>query len=205
MTNQLPQALLFDFDGVLADTEPIHWACWRDLLAPEGIDLDWDYFERECIGLSDREFLEAVARRAASPRTVDELLPLYPLKKKMFADESLRRRLISDATVECLKSLSDKLMAVVTSSVKQEIEPILLKENVHSLMETCVYGDEVPRLKPAPDPYRIAMERLGVSSAVVFEDSKAGVQSALAAGCEVVQVARTEDLPALVWRSLQFR
>lgn len=205
MTNQLPQALLFDFDGVLADTEPLHWSCWRDVLAPEGIDLDWDYYERECIGLSEREFLEALARRVKPPRSADELFTLYPLKKQQFANMARQQRVIPSDTVDCLKALNGIAMGVVTSSVKEEIEPILLKDNVHGLMQVCVYGDEVPRLKPAPDPYRIALQRLGVDEAVVFEDSEAGMSSARAAGCQVVQVNHPQELPSLVQQALNFR
>lgn len=202
MTNQLPQALLFDFDGVLADTEPLHWSCWRDVLEPEGISLDWDYYQRECIGLSEREFLIALGRRVTPARTMDELWPLYPLKKKKFTDEAQRRRVVGEDILECLKALPKLPLAVVTSSVRQEIEPILKKDQVHSLMTACVYGDEVPRLKPAPDPYLIAMERLGVSAAIAFEDSQAGMTSARAAGCEVVRVNSPEDLPALIGQVL---
>lgn len=198
MTNSSPQALLFDFDGVLADTEPLHWRCWRDVLAPEGIDLDWEYYQRECIGLSEREFLLALGRRVEPARSLDQLWPLYPLKKKQFADGAASGRVVSGETLECLKSIVKLPLAVVTSSVRQEIEPILLKDQVHDLMRACVYGDEVPRLKPAPDPYRIAMERLGVTEAVVFEDSEAGMTSARAAGCRVVQVGHPSELPELV-------
>jgi beta-phosphoglucomutase len=205
MTHQRPEALLFDFDGVLADTEPLHWRSWRDTLAPEGILLEWEYYENHCVGLSEREFLHALGRRTDPARTVDELWPLYPKKIERFAAEACKERVISQATVDAIVSLNDIRLAVVTSSVRQEIEPILLKDELHPALTTCVYGDEVPRLKPAPDPYRIAMERLGVSNAVVFEDSQAGIQSATEAGCRVVQVRNPAELPDLIQQVLNCR
>lgn len=198
MTNQLPEALLFDFDGVLADTEPVHWACWRDILAGEGIELDWEYYQRHCIGLSEREFLSAIGRRSNPPRSVDELWPLYKLKQNRFADHVAREAVISERTREIIKRHAHIALGVVTSSCRVEIEPILIKEKVFEHMKTCVYGDEVQNLKPAPDPYVLALERLGVGHAVVFEDSEAGMASARAAGCRVVQVKRAEELPELV-------
>jgi len=199
MTNtQKPQALLFDFDGVLADTEPLHWSCWRDVLAPEGIQLDWDYYQQHCIGLSEHEFLSALGRRVHPPRTVDDLWPLYPGKKARFAAQAAASRVIPQSTVDCLKGLDGLPFAVVTSSVRAEIEPILDNEGVLPLAAACVYGDEVPRLKPAPDPYLIAMERLGVTRAAAFEDSQAGLASARAAGCHVIEVSHPSALPSLV-------
>ncbi len=194
-----PEAVLFDFDGVLADTEPVHWKCWRDILAPLGIRLEWDWYAENCIGLSERAMMEALLKLSAKPgSTVDELLALYPLKKKAFREAGLREPIISDELLVAIKSLNGTPMAVVTSSGRTEIEPILQRYNLLAEMETCVYGDDVPALKPDPAPYRIAKERLGVSDALVFEDSEAGIQSATAAGCQVVRVAHAADLPRLM-------
>lgn len=200
MTNQLPEALLFDFDGVLADTEPVHWACWRDILAGEGIELDWPYYESHCIGLSEREFLTAIGQRANPARSVDELWPLYQLKQQRFAAHIAAMAVIPERSREMIKRHSHMRLGVVTSSCRVEIEPILKKENVFEFFRACVYGDEVKNLKPAPEPYLLALKRLGVGHAVVFEDSAAGMASARAAGCEVVQVRRADELPELVSR-----
>jgi HAD superfamily hydrolase (TIGR01509 family) len=206
MTNvQRPQALLFDFDGVLADTEPLHCFCWQEVLAKEGIPLDWEFYRKECVGLSEREFLSAIGRRASPVRTADELWPLYPLKQKLFAEEAMRREVIPWATRSAVKSLQGMPLAVVTSSCRAEIEPILKKEGVFEWLHVCVYGDEVERLKPAPDPYLLALERLGVKQGVVFEDSEAGMTSAREAGCTVVQVRDPAELPELVKRVSNFR
>ncbi len=62
------QAILFDFDGVLADTEPIHFVCWAQVLRPLGIDLDWDTFRRHGVGLTDLALLEFLARQAVPHR-----------------------------------------------------------------------------------------------------------------------------------------
>ena len=67
-------SILFDFDGVLADTEPIHYDCWLEILAPYGIQPTWDYYQRECIGISDRLMVE----RISTPELFDEIWPSVP-------------------------------------------------------------------------------------------------------------------------------
>ena len=58
------KALIFDFDGVLADTEPLHWQAWREIVEPYGIDLNWEIFKKICVGLSDAEMLNELCRLA---------------------------------------------------------------------------------------------------------------------------------------------
>lgn len=193
-----PPALLFDFDGVLADTEPLHFTCWRDLLAEKGIALDWDYYETQCIGISDRDMLSALGKIGPLVYSIDELLSLYPLKKQAFADLCAKTKLIDPALKQQLTDLHNYKMAVVTSSGRTEVEPILLRENILTLMAAAVYGNEVKALKPDPEPYRTAMERLGATHAIAFEDSRAGIASATAAGCDVVVVRHASELPELL-------
>jgi beta-phosphoglucomutase len=197
-TNYQRPALLFDFDGVLADTEPLHFKCWQEVLQTKGIDLDWNYYQTKCIGISDRQMLQTLGQIGPVVYSIDELMPLYPLKKRLFQDLAAQTRLISQTLLSELTKFSDYKIAIVTSSGRSEIEPILLRENVMSLLTTAVYGNEVKALKPDPEPYRTAMERLGVTRAIAFEDSAAGIASARAAGCQVVEVKRPDDLPQLL-------
>lgn len=191
-------ALLFDFDGVLADTEPLHFTCWRDILQTKGILLDWEYYQTKCIGISDRQMLQALGQMGPVCHAIEELMPLYPLKKQLFREQAEQTKLIAQDLVELLNSCSNYLMAVVTSSGRTEIEPILKREGVLPLLQAAVYGNEVKALKPDPEPYRTAMERLGVTRAIAFEDSQAGFASAQAAGCEVVEVRHPREVPALI-------
>lgn len=197
MPKQHP-AILFDFDGVLADTEPLHWACWNEALREAGLWVSWEDYRRHCVGISDRDFLARLGSLADPPRTVDELLPYYPLKKRIFAERSRKGGLISQELKGILKRLEPDRLAVVTSSSRQEIEPILAAEGVLDRFGAAVYGDDVARLKPDPEPYRKAMARLGVERAVAFEDSRAGVESARRAGCEVIEVRDPALVPQLL-------
>jgi len=191
-------AILFDFDGVIADTEPLHWQCWSDVLAPLGVSISWENYSAHCIGISDREFLEALGRISTPPRTLDELWPTYPLKKQLFLERATRGGLVTEEMKRLLNDVQGHPLAVVTSSSRVEIEAILLAERILSQFQATVYGDEVTNLKPHPEPYLTAMARLGAHGAIVLEDSGPGKASARAAGCELIEVGHASEVPALL-------
>lgn len=197
MHNNKP-AILFDFDGVLADTEPLHWECWNASLAPIGVSITWEKYVDHCVGISDREFLETLGRHANPPRQLDELWPFYPLKKQMFKERALAGGLISSAIRSLLQDLAGHPLAVVTSSSKIEIEAILQNEKILHFFQATVYGDEVANLKPNPEPYLTAIARLGATHSIALEDSAPGQQSALAAGCELIPIRHASDVPDLL-------
>lgn len=195
-------ALFFDFDGVLADTEPVHWRIWRDLLLPVGIVLDWDYYERECIGITEEAMLETLASLAHPPKAIHELAHLYPMKRKIFRDVALADPPISGDTIAAVQAASTYKMAIITSSQLSEIEPILQKIKLLPLMTACIYGDDTAKHKPSPEPYLLAVERMQAKDPLVFEDSEAGLESARAAGLDTVRVKSPADLPMLIRRAL---
>jgi HAD superfamily hydrolase (TIGR01509 family) len=144
--------------------------------------------------------LHKLCALALKPVTPDELRVHYPQKRKLFHDLVGGRSLISQDLVSLIKSLTQYRLGVVTSSNLAEIEPILQKERLLQVLGTVIYGNDVRHHKPDPEPYLIAMERLGVAACdtVVFEDSAAGMQSARAAGCRVVQVRAVVQVAAQV-------
>lgn len=186
-------AILFDFDGVLADTEPVHYACWRDIMQPFGIELGWEFYQSHCIGVSDRLMVAQLASERVPPIPFELIWPEYDRKQLMF-----RARLEEDPpflpdTVQLIHDLSSIYrLAVVSSSGRLEVEPPVERAGIHACFQAFVCGREVPNLKPAPDPYLRAAELLGVKRPLVVEDSDAGVASAQAAGFEVVRVSSAE-------------
>jgi HAD superfamily hydrolase (TIGR01509 family) len=199
---QAKLAILFDFDGVLADTEPLHLACWNQTLAPLGIQITWPLYLERCVGISDREFLEVLGSLSTPPRSVNELWPLYPAKKRLFAERATTGTLVSTETKALLAELRGYPMAVVTSSSRQEIEAILRAEGIYDLFATIVYGDDVKHLKPDPEPYSTAMRRLGVTTAIALEDSNPGKLSARRAGCTLIEIPSAEAMPGLLRQHL---
>ncbi len=196
------QAIFFDFDGVLLDTEPVHWACWAEVLAPAGLDLTWEYYRDQCIGIDDRDMLRTMARQADPPRDWDSLWALYPAKKQLF-----RARMTAPPFEPDLACLLPDLhrefkLAVVSSSSCSEIEPLLVTGGIRDHFDTVVGGGDVKVQKPSPEPYLLAATRLGVDTALVLEDSAAGIASGTAAGFEVIAVRHPTEVAGLLRRRL---
>jgi beta-phosphoglucomutase len=192
------QAIFFDFDGVLLDTEPVHWASWAEMLASVGLTLTWEDYRDRYIGIDDRDMLRFIARQADPPRDWDSLWALYPAKKLSF-QARMRAPQFEAALVEMLPSLRRQFkLAVVSSSSCSEIEPLLVSGGVREHFDTIVGGGDVSRQKPDPEPYLLAASRLGVDTALVLEDSAAGIASGRAAGFEVLSVRHPAEVPGLL-------
>lgn len=196
------QAIFFDFDGVLLDTEPVHWACWAEVLAPAGLTLTWDYYRDSCIGIDDRDMLRTMARQSDPPKDWDSLWALYPAKKQLF-QARMTVPPFDPAMVGMLPDLHRQFkLAVVSSSSASEIEPLLITAGIRSHFDTIVGGSDVTRHKPAPEPYLLAATRLDVQTALVLEDSAAGIASGRAAGFEVLPVRHPTEVPGLLRQRL---
>lgn len=198
-------AILFDFDGVLVDSEPVHFVCWREVLAPFGIDLDWETYQRRCIGIADRAMLETLCALSAPPLDIDRLWEQYPRKKTLFRERMLQSEIVRPEVRDLLDSLGRYRMALVTSSGRSEVEPLLKAAGIRQYFSAVVCGDDVARRKPAPDPYLEAARLLGAARPLVVEDSAAGIESGKAAGFEVLAVASSAEMPGALRRRLKKR
>jgi beta-phosphoglucomutase-like phosphatase (HAD superfamily) len=195
-------AVLFDFDGVLVDSEPVHHKCWQEVLTPYGVNLDWQTYSEHCIGIADRSMLVFLCELADPPLQVEILEADWPRKRAMY-----RERIESIGIAVDVQALVSELrgkykLAVVSSSGMDDIGVILERSGLLDSFDTIVTGHDVERRKPAPDPYLLAMHRLGAKRGLAVEDSKAGVASAREAGLDVVQIASAADLCRLVRAAL---
>jgi beta-phosphoglucomutase len=199
-------AVLFDFDGVLADTEPLHYSCWREILEPYGIQLDWGFYAKQCIGVSDRMMIEHLAAERVPPIPFDDLWVECERKRLMFSSRIMATPPFLDETVQLIRELSDHYkLAVVSSSGRSEVEPPIVKAGIRDCFGAMVCGREVANLKPAPDPYLKAAELLGAKKPLVIEDSDAGVASGLAAGFQVVRISAPDRVAGEVQARLDGR
>jgi beta-phosphoglucomutase len=199
--NLIFDSILFDFDGVLADTEPIHYQCWLEVLAPFGLEPTWDYYQRECIGISDRLMVE----RISTPALFDQIWPQYSVKQALFRQKLMLKSPFLAETTAMLSELAPHYkLAVVSSSGRTEIEPPIVRAGLREYFQAMVCGKEAGNLKPSPDPYLRAAQLLGAKSPLVVEDSVAGEASGRAAGFEVLRVNSAESVPAEIRRILNF-
>jgi len=188
-------AILFDFDGVLADTEPVHYACWKEVLAPFGIHFDWPFYQERCIGISDRQMVERLAAERIPPLPLDEVMPAYYSKLGIFRAKIEAIPPFLPDTVALVRELCSIYdLAVVSSSGRPEVEEPIERGGFRDCFQAFVCGREVENLKPAPDPYLRAAELLSAKRPLVVEDSDAGVASAKAAGYDVLRVSSAENV-----------
>lgn len=198
-----PEALIFDFDGVLADTEPLYWKAWAELLAPHGIAFTWEEYCRYGRGVKDEEMLTALPQLTSQSAIVAALKQKLPARRQMARAWSQQRCLIPDSVVRSLLSLHRFRLGLVTSSNRSEVEPLLRRAGIDHCFEAFVFREDVHRHKPDPAPYLEIRSRLRVEGGIAFEDSEAGIRSATAAGFTVVRVVSPADLPDLVLQLIQ--
>ena len=195
-------AILFDFDGVLVDSEPLHYRCWIEILAPWGFRMDWPTYAATAIGITDRLMLSRFCEYANPPVTLETLLGTYPQKRERFRELMARELPFFEGYAEFLRSLDGYKLAVVSSSGRGEIEPALIQAGVRDSFAALVCGGDVKNPKPHPEPYLLAATQLGAKKPLVVEDSEAGEESGRAAGFDVIRVASPSEVPAAVRRRL---
>ena len=201
LLGNMPQALVFDYDGVLADTEPLHWRSWAALFRPYGVELTWEEYCRIGRGVSDIQMFASLVKDA--PRLpVDELMLLNVQRRRMVLERSLAESPIPRETIEFLAALKADRIGLVTSSDRADVEPVLRAAGIYDKFDAIVFGDDVPNHKPAPDPYLLIAKKLGITTGVAFEDSDSGIASAQAAGFKAVRIERPKDLAQIVERTL---
>ncbi|HEX8986231.1 MAG TPA: HAD family phosphatase [Bryobacteraceae bacterium] len=195
-------SILFDFDGVLVDSEPVHWRAWAEVLRPHGIDLDWETYRRIAIGVSDPKLFELFGALAHPPVESKVVVDEFRTKQQIFLRLMRSDTGIAPGVAALVKSLQNYRLALVTSSFLSEVEPVLDAAGIRPCFAAVIASEDVAAHKPAPDPYLTAALRLGARRPLVVEDSDAGVESARAAGFDVIRVAGPDELADAVRTAL---
>jgi HAD superfamily hydrolase (TIGR01509 family) len=183
-----PHAVIFDMDGVLVDSEPIHVEAMRAVLGPLGVEYT-DEENEAFFGFTDPEVFAVLRERHALAPTVEDLTALRTdVLVCMMRERSAPMAGVPD-TLRALRAGGYRL-ALASGSAPPVIEATLAALGINRLFEVVVSGVEVGRGKPAPDVFLEAARRLGIapSGCVVVEDSRNGLLAARAAGmaCAVI-------------------
>ena len=183
-------AVLFDFDGTLCDTERHNLVLVRKVLE----QLDVPISEEELHALSggdDRVVVPPILERYGSPYTIDDYERLRDHCYRTYSEADLE---LEPGARELLAGLRGRGVAVglVSTTIARCVLTALNRLRATDLFDVMVFGDMVTRCKPDPEPYRRALEFLGVDAAhaVVFEDSSTGVAAGQAAGCHTFGCTR---------------
>lgn len=184
----LIRALLFDFDGTLADTADLNWECYSLAFSEFGITINRRDYGQSIATRNWREFVPEILNEAC-----------VELSAELIADRKAWHYSRMSDHVKLNKSLLQLIMAqpttmktaIVTTASRRNVVNILRARGLENRFDLLVSGDDVRARKPHPDAYQKAAELLGVNSSecLVFEDSMVGIESANRFGAAVVQVA----------------
>ncbi len=194
------RAIIWDMDGVLVDSNDLHFETARQVAAEEfGLPLEYEQFVT-FFGQSDRDIIRALA---PDPLTESEIARIAEYKQALYAAAAPERVQPIPGAHELLKACAEAgwRQAVATSAPLPEMALILDLFGLRRWLGVTASSDEVERGKPDPMLFRLAAKRLGVrpGHCVVIEDAVAGVQGAQAAGMVCLAVAttrRAEELAA---------
>jgi HAD superfamily hydrolase (TIGR01509 family) len=185
------QAVIFDLDGVLADSEP----CWNEidakLLAEHGVTYHGEY-HRNVLGVSYPLAVEFYKKTFGLSASVEELMRR---RGEIAADFFANRIGLFPSTKEVLQELRQMNLhlAVATSSMSASARPFLARHRLTSFFQIIITGEEVEHGKPHPDIYLRAAEKLGVATdaCLVIEDALSGIAAAKAAKMRVAAIPDT--------------
>ena len=191
--------VVFDFDGVIADTEALHLRAYQDTLSKRGLSLSKaEYFERY-LGYDDVGVVAAVGRDQGVFLADSEIARLIETKGHRFELLVGTDRVLFPGSAECIQRLAGHTkLAIASGALHDEIERILTANALRQYFEVIVAADDVERPKPAPDGYLRAVSQLGQdrgtpspSSYAAIEDSQWGLIAARAAGLKTIGITNT--------------
>jgi beta-phosphoglucomutase len=191
------QAIIFDFDGVIADSEPLHLRAFQQTLREEQIDLSSaDYFSRY-LGFDDVGLLRALASDrglAMSDTRLNEILVRKGARLQQMLDGD--HMLFPGAADFIRDAAAEVPIAIASGALRPEILDIITGAGIGELFTTIVASGDTPQSKPSPAPYALAFEQLRTRTGrdldprrcVAIEDSRWGLESARGAGLRCVGV-----------------
>ena len=191
-------AVIFDFDGIIVDSEPLHFRAFNEVLEPAGKSISWDDYCTTYIGFDDRDAFTEIHKAAGIE------LEKEALKKMIDRKAEVMQRYIDDGeavplpgAVELIKSIPARLpVALCSGALRSDIQPIIEQLGIAGAFSVIVTAEDTDKSKPDPAPYQLALSRLGISnpaSAIAIEDTPAGIVSAKGAGLKVLAVTNSYD------------
>jgi beta-phosphoglucomutase len=191
-------AVIFDFDGIIVDSEPMHYKAFHRILHPLGIEFSWEEYCKTYIGFDDRDAFRAAFKEKGEKVSGRDVKQMIKAKAAVF------QQLIHDGeatplpgAVELIKSIPRKLpVALCSGALREDILPILANLGLDNSFTVIVTAEDTKKSKPDPAPYQLALKKLDIddsATVVAIEDTPVGIISAKGAGLKVLAVTNSYD------------
>jgi len=198
------KAVVFDFDGIIVDSEPLHCRAFQKLLEPLGAGFTWDEYVERYMGFDDRDAFREAFRVHGLALDGETLSSLIAAKATMFQEVAREGVNSYSGAVDLIRQLSGKIpLALCSGALLSDIEPVLGMLSIPDAFDCIVTADDVSASKPDPASYLLSIQKLQQlfpaqqilsELSVAIEDTPAGISSAKGAGLKVLSV--TNSYPA---------
>ena len=200
-------AVIFDFDGVITDSEILHLRSFNQVLAQFGIEITTRNYYKDYLGLTDSECFELLADRGRLGLDEDGIEHLIKQKNQIFEKLAKTEGSIIEGVRDFLEMLSQNNipMAICSGALLAEIELILEEAQLRSYFEVIVSAEQIKKGKPNPEGLLLTLAKLNhdrrvpiaAGQCIVIEDSHWGLEAAEAAGMHTVAVTNSYDAEQL--------
>ena len=200
------QAVIFDFNGIIVNDEPIHFLLFQRVLEEEGINLTEEAYYARYLGFDDRGAFSASFRENQRPLDEAQLCELVARKAAYYKDAIRDHVQFFPGVARLITALAETLpLAVASGALRHEIEMILDSAGLRQPFRAIISSEDVVRGKPEPDIFLKALqilneqskEPLHAANCVVIEDSKEGLRGALRAGMKCLAVTNSHPAELL--------
>ena len=188
------RGIVFDFDGVIADSEPLHFRALQEVVAPLGITIGRSEYYDRYLGYDDVGTFRAIGQLKGVPLSDAQIVSLIAEKSVIFQTLVAAGGVLYAGAPACIERLAPHYpLGIASGALRHEIEAILRAGALDRHFRFIVASGETPTGKPAPDPYlrAAALHGLTPESCVAIEDSQWGIDSASGAGMRCIGITHT--------------
>jgi len=197
------KAVIFDFDGVITDSEILHLRAFNQSLAQYGIEITKNDYYTMYLGFNDTDCYKLLIEKGLLKMDEQQINTLMIQKKKIFEQLAKAEGKMIEGVRDFLKMLEQNNipMAICSGSLLTEVEMVLEDARLRHLFEVVVSGEQVKKGKPDPEGFLLSLQRLNenrenpitANQCVVIEDSHWGLEAAKAAGMHTIAVTNSYD------------
>ena len=196
------RAVIFDLDGTLVDTEPLHFAAFNTVLRPDGIEIPLDEYTARLIGLNDHDCFSTVLRESGKDDSEAHVADLIARKAAVYQAIIAERDVLYPGAEKFVRDCAQRFpLMIATGTLHVEAETILRRAGLRELFLDIIAADDVEHGKPEPDGFIAALGRIGyllrqrdpvlADECLVVEDTQAGIEAGHRAGMKVLALCQS--------------